>query len=52
MQAEQYKQLSRMEAMLAANVAAQTENTGMSGRVEVQRQIALRNAIQNNFNKP
>lgn len=52
MQAEQYKQLSRMEAMLAANVAAQTENTGMSGRVEIQRQIALRNAIQNNFNKP
>lgn len=51
MQAEQYKQLSRMEAMLAANVAAQTENTGMSGRVEMQRQIALRNAIKDKLNQ-
>ena len=51
MQVQQYKQLQRMEAMLAANVAAATENTGMAGRVEAQRQIALRQSISDNLVK-
>lgn len=51
MQVQQYKQLQRMEAMLAANVAATTENSGMAGRVEAQRQIALRQSIADNLVK-
>lgn len=51
MQVQQYKQLQRMEAMLAANVAATTENSGMAGRVEAQRQIAVRQTISDNLVK-
>lgn len=46
MQAEKYKQYSRMEAMLASNVAAMTVNTGLEGNVEQQRQIAVRSNIK------
>lgn len=48
-QTQQYKQLQRMEAMLAANVAAQTENSGMASRVETQRQVAVRQTIKDNI---
>lgn len=48
MQTQEFRQLQRMEAMLAANVAATTENSGMSGRVEAQRQVAMRHAIRDN----
>lgn len=52
LQAEKYKQYSRMEAMLAANVTAQTINSGMEGKVETSRQIALREHIQDTiYNK-
>ena len=46
MQAEKYKQYSRMEAMLASNVAAITVNTGLESNVEQQRQIAVRANIK------
>lgn len=45
-QAEKYKQYSRMEAMLAANVAAATINNGMERNVETSRQVALREHMQ------
>lgn len=48
LQTQEFKQLQRMEAMLAANVAATTENSGMSGRVEAQRQAAVRHAVRDN----
>lgn len=48
LQTQEFKQLQRMEAMFAANVAATTENSGMSGRVEAQRQVAVRHAIRDN----
>lgn len=50
-QAQEYQQLQRMEAMLAANVAAQTENSGMSGRVEALRQQAINQRIRDNIVK-
>lgn len=43
LQTQEYQQLQRMEAMLAANVAATTESSGMSSRVEQIRQKAVRN---------
>lgn len=46
MQSEKYKQYSRMEAMLASNVAATTVNTGLESNVEQQRQIAVRANIK------
>lgn len=49
LQTQEFKQLQRMEAMFAANVAAQTENTGMASRVETQRQIAVRQSIRDNI---
>lgn len=49
LQTQEFKQLQRMEAMFAANVAATTENSGMSGRVEAQRQVAVRHAIRDNI---
>lgn len=49
MQSQQFSQLQRMEAMLAANVAAVTESSGMSARVEAQRQVALRQSIRDNI---
>lgn len=45
MQSQHYKQLSRMEAMLAANVAAETYRTGMEGNIERQRQVAMRKNV-------
>lgn len=48
-QSQEYQQLQRMEAMLAANVAAQTENSGMSGRVENLRQKAVSQRIKENL---
>lgn len=48
-QTQEFKQLQRMEAMLAANVAAETENNGMSGRIEAQRQVAVRQSIRDNM---
>ena len=48
LQTQEFKQLQRMEAMFAANVAATTENSGMSGRIEQQRQVAVRHAIRDN----
>lgn len=41
-QAQKYKQLARMESMLAANVAAETYRTGMEANVEKQRQNIVR----------
>lgn len=49
LQTQEFKQLQRMEAMFAANVAAQTENSGMASRVETQRQIAVRQTIKDNI---
>lgn len=49
LQTQEFKQLQRMEAMFAANVASTTENSGMSGRVEAQRQVAVRHAIRDNI---
>lgn len=46
LQTQEFKQLQRMEAMLAANVVATTENSGMTGRIEAQRQVAVRNTIR------
>ena len=46
LQTQEFKQLQRMEAMLAANVVATTENSGMNGRIEAQRQVAVRNTIR------
>lgn len=51
MQTEQYKHLSRLEAMLAANVSMQMENGGLNGRVEMQRQLALRSAMRDKMVK-
>jgi len=45
LQSQHYKQLSRMEAMLAANVAAETYRTGMEGNIDRQRQIAMRKNV-------
>lgn len=45
LKAQHYKQLSRMEAMLAANVAAETYRTGMEGNIERQRQVAMRKNV-------
>ena len=45
-QAEKNKQYTRIEAMLAANVAAQITNTGLESNVEQQRQIAVRTNIK------
>lgn len=49
LQTQEFKQLQRMEAMFAANVAATTENSGMAARVETQRQVALRQTIKDNI---
>lgn len=46
LQTQEFKQLQRMEAMFAANVVAATENSGMTGRIEAQRQVAIRNTIR------
>src|SRR5699024_6162175 len=45
LKSQHYKQLSRMEAMLAANVAAETYRTGMESNIERQRQIAVRKNV-------
>ena len=42
MQSQQYKQLARMEGMLAANVSAETFRTGMETNIEKQRQKVLK----------
>lgn len=49
LQTQEYQQLQRMEAMLAANVAATTESSGMSSRVEEIRQKAVRNRVKGNI---
>lgn len=45
LQSRQYEQLSRMEAMLAANIAAETYRTGMEDNIERQRQVVMRKNI-------
>lgn len=50
MQAQQYEQLSRMEAMLAANVSAETYRNGMQANVDKQRQRIVRGRLQNMVN--
>lgn len=42
LQAQQYEQLSRIEGMLAANVAAETYRNGMEGNIEQQRNAIMR----------
>lgn len=42
LQAQQFDQLSRMEAMLAANVASETYRNGMEGNIENQRNVLMR----------
>lgn len=46
LQAQQYEQLSRMEAMLASTVAAETYRTGMESNIERQRQAVVRRNIK------
>lgn len=46
-QAQKYKQLARMESMLAANVAAETYRTGMEANIEKQRQNIIRTNTMN-----
>lgn len=49
LQAQQYDQLSRMEAMLAATVSAETYRTGMDSAIERQRQLTVRKNIKANL---
>lgn len=45
LQSRQYEQLSRMEAMLASNVAAETYRSGMEDNIERQRQVIMRKNV-------
>lgn len=46
LQSQQYEQLSRMESMLAATVAAETYRSGMESNIERQRQNTIRKNIK------